>query len=722
MSSVTKSFQGKSQKLKHLQAQVVQLEQQLAEAKQAEKRSRQLLQSIIDASPDGIFVKDCDFRCILANRSFATNLGTTPDSILGKNELELGYSEEQVFGNSKAGIRGFRADDLEVLAGKITRVQEVVTTVDGIKIFDVRKFPLSDDQGKLYGILGFAEDITERKQVEAERQKFVALVENSSDLIGMADFTGNPFFINSAGLRMIGLDTLEDLKNINITKLHPQSTSLTLKNVAFRQALATGYWRGEGELIHQKSGVLIDVEILVFLVLDSETGDPVCIATVQRDITERKQAELAIEHTKKFLESVLNNLPVAVVAKEAKELKFSFFNQAAEQLFGLTEQQVLGKNDYDLFTKTQADSFTKIDRQVLASGQTVDIFEEEAQIQGDIHILRTKKTAILDELGEATYLLAITEDITERKRAEEALKKSESQLRKKTEDLEQTLQELRRTQTQLVQSEKMSSLGQLVAGVAHEINNPVNFIFGNLTHAKEYTQDLLGLVELYQGFYPNPHPDIQAEVEAIELDFLIEDLPKLLNSMKVGADRIQKIVASLRTFSRMDEAEMKDVNIHEGIDSTLMILQNRLKAKPDRPEIQVTKEYSNLPLIECYAGQLNQVFMNIVANAIDALEDAYNAKILANPAISIHTKLIKNNQVMIRFTNNGPGISEKVKSRLFDPFFTTKPIGKGTGMGLSISYQIITEKHGGSLDCVSKSEKGTEFVIKIPLKQAIRKN
>lgn len=280
MSSVTKSSQGRSQQLKHLQEQIAQLEQQLAEAKQAEARSRQLLQSIIDASPDLIFVKDCDFRCLLANQSFAKALGTTPELIVGKNEQELGYSEEQIFGNQATNMRGFRADDLEVLAGKTTHIHEVATTVEGVKIFDMRKIPLYDEKGKVFAILGFARDMTERKQVEAERQKFVSLVENSSDLIGMADFAGNPFFINSAGLKMIGLDNLESLGKINIANLHPKSTTLMLKNVAFPQALQTGSWRGEGEIINQKTGLIINIEILVFLVCDSDTGTPLCMATV----------------------------------------------------------------------------------------------------------------------------------------------------------------------------------------------------------------------------------------------------------------------------------------------------------------------------------------------------------------------------------------------------------------------------------------------------------
>ncbi|HEY9906500.1 MAG TPA: ATP-binding protein, partial [Thermosynechococcaceae cyanobacterium] len=206
--------------------------------------------------------------------------------------------------------------------------------------------------------------------------------------------------------------------------------------------------------------------------------------------------------------------------------------------------------------------------------------------------------------------------------------------------------------------------------------------------------------------------EIAAETEAIDLEFLTEDLPKLLNSMKVGADRIQRIVASLRTFSRMDEAEKKEVNIHEGIDSTLMILQNRIKAKSDRPEILVVKHYGKLPPVECYAGQLNQVFMNLLSNAIDAIEDAHPA----SPTLTIQTRITSSNQLQVSIADNGNGIPEKVRSRLFDPFFTTKPVGKGTGMGLSISYQIVTEKHNGALKCVSSPGEGATFVITIPLK------
>jgi signal transduction histidine kinase len=292
------------------------------------------------------------------------------------------------------------------------------------------------------------------------------------------------------------------------------------------------------------------------------------------------------------------------------------------------------------------------------------------------------------------------------------------------EQLNQALHQLKQTQAQLIQTEKMSSLGQLVAGIAHEINNPVNFIYGNLTHVNQYTQDLLDLIELYQNSNPNPSPEVQDLIEAIDLNYLVEDLPKTLASMKVGADRIRQIVLSLRNFSRLDEADMKPVNIHEGIDSTLLILQNRLKETTNCAGIEIVKEYGEIPLVECYAGQLNQVFMNLINNAIDALKEGPNSGSIdcgkdSLPKIWIKTEVRNPERITIRIADNGPGMTEAVQKRLFDPFFTTKPVGKGTGLGLAISAQIVTEKHGGSIWCVSQSGKGTEFWVEIPIRQNI---
>jgi signal transduction histidine kinase len=290
------------------------------------------------------------------------------------------------------------------------------------------------------------------------------------------------------------------------------------------------------------------------------------------------------------------------------------------------------------------------------------------------------------------------------------------------EAVERTLNDLQRTQMQLVQAEKMSSLGQLVAGVAHEINNPINFICGNLDYVREYAQDLLSLMELYEKHYPIPVSEIQNKAEEVDLAFLQDDLIKTLDSMKIGTDRIRQIVLSLRNFSRLDESEFKAVDIHEGIDSTLLILQHRLKALSDRPEIQLIRDYGDLPHIECYPGQFNQVLMNILANALDALDEV-NVKrtfqeIQAKPSqITIRTIAIDSQWAEIAIADNGSGMSEDIQHCIFNPFFTTKPIGKGTGMGMSISYKIITEKHSGKLKCFSKPGAGTEFIIQIPIRQ-----
>jgi two-component system NtrC family sensor kinase len=300
----------------------------------------------------------------------------------------------------------------------------------------------------------------------------------------------------------------------------------------------------------------------------------------------------------------------------------------------------------------------------------------------------------------------------------------EQQVEQRTAELKAALQQVQQSQVQLVQSEKMAVLGQLVAGVAHEINNPINFIHGNLAHFQEYAEDMLSFIQLYQQHSANSAPELQTAAENLDLEFIQQDLPKTLASMKIGTQRICEIVRSLRNFSRIDESECKAVDIHEGINSTLLILQHRLKSKPEHPEIRVIRDYGQLPPVECYAGSLNQVFMNILANAIDALEELNTKRTYQenqdNPSqITIRTSVIDHQWVEIAIADNGSGIPKEIQQRIFEPFFTTKPVGKGTGIGMSISHQITTEKHRGKLVCSSTPGKGAEFIIQIPIQQQI---
>jgi two-component system NtrC family sensor kinase len=279
---------------------------------------------------------------------------------------------------------------------------------------------------------------------------------------------------------------------------------------------------------------------------------------------------------------------------------------------------------------------------------------------------------------------------------------------------------LKQAQARMIQTEKMSALGQLVAGVAHEINNPVTFIHGNITYLNTYTQELLSLIQVYKEHVTQPSPAIEAKLDEIDLDFISKDSFKILQSMQVGTDRIGEIVQSLRNFSHLDEAEFKAVDIHEGINSALLLLQYRLQATDNHAGINIIKEYSDLPLIQCYPGQVNQVFMNLLSNAIDAVEEVGQEQSLESDQdrenrIWIHTEK-DDNYIKITIADNGIGIPEDIRSRIFDPFFTTKPIGKGTGLGLSISHQIIAEKHGGKLYCDSTVGEGTKFCIEIPVR------
>jgi len=477
-------------------------------------------------------------------------------------------------------------------------------------------------------------------------------------------------------------------------------------------------------------------------------------AILQREIEERKLVEAALRSSEAKNRALVDAIPdvmfrinadgIFLDYRGAKFDRFSTTEFEDEKLtkpfcsshssdlpYGQTprDRQAIGKSVSEIFSEDLA-GWTMHYVEETLSTRTMQIGEYVQQVNGQWHHYEARYV-----VSGADEVLAILRDISDQKRAEAQMRQSEAQLKAQKTQLTETLNELKRTQATLIQNEKMIGLGQLVAGIAHEINNPIGFIYGNLSYVSSYTSDLLKLVKMYQEALPNSTTDIQQVIEDIDLEFLDEDLPKLIGSINAGAERISKIVLSLQNFSRLGEAELKRVDLHEGIESTLMILQHRLKGNSNRPAIAVVKEFGSLPLVECYAGKINQVFMNILSNAIDSLESRFandaieksfvidnsslleSTKLLTNdnPTITIHTELVDTQLVAIAITDNGQGMTEAVRKRVFDPFFTTKEVGSGTGLGMSISYQVVVEQHRGEIRCESATGEGAKFTVAIPI-------
>lgn len=721
------------------------------------KTQKAFLQSIWDNINYGIFVLDVindgeDFRFLRFNPATKRNLSISLQSFVGQT-LKQAFPAEM----AKIFLPRYRE---VVRSGESLSFEERFSIENELTWWFITLAPLKDSQGKVYQIIATSENITERKRTEEklriQQNQIKYLLNNIPHMAWLKNKQGQFIAVNDPLSRQFCLTPEQMIGRVDSDFFGEELARKILKDdqdvmISDKPLLS------EKKIIYS-DGKVSWIEIYKTPII-SDHNQILGTVGIAVEITDRKRTEQYLRQQARR-EKILNQLTTQI----RKSLDFDTILETA--LESVKECLSVDRCTFCVYYPDDSEPYLE----VIQESHNPDLPDFQGQKFSDALIspitegaLNSKVTKIFDADLEKNRLfkqvlkstktksfvsiplpkysgkiglltcsthyekmrnwsdeeISLLEAVVEQLAI--ALKQAElyDQTRTKAQELEQAMQELRRTQAQMIQNEKMSSLGQLVAGVAHEINNPASFIYGNLTHAHDYANDLFRLIELYQTHYRDPHPEIIAEIATIDLDFVTEDLPKLINSMQTGAERIKKIVESLRTFSRLDEAELKTIDIHEGINSTLMILESRLHKNLKRPAIEVIKEYGDLQPVECYAGQLNQVFINILSNAIDALEESLkhfteNGERFDHPHIKIRTELTPDDQVMIAIANNGLGISEDIKERIFDPFFTTKPVGKGTGMGLSICYQIITEKHGGSIECHSQLEQGTEFVIRIP--------
>ncbi|MBE9127998.1 MULTISPECIES: PAS domain S-box protein [unclassified Coleofasciculus] len=686
-------------------------------AEVALRESESHYRCIVETASEGVWTFDPDNQVTFANSRMAQMLGYTVEEMLGRSLFEFMDEENQALARSQMERRRQGIPERYDFKFRRKDGSDLWAMVSATAIFD--------SEGHFVGILRMITDISERKQAEAqlqEREQFLRSiyngVENSICVVDVLEEKSDgrqaelpsPAYefryrdINPAHERLTGIPASQQ-RDKTPQEVLPAAVAATVSD-RYRECVTTGTSISYEECLPLQGKDTWWITTLT--PLRDQQGKIYRLVSTSTNITQRKQAEQETARLTDILEMTTDFVSTSDVTG-----RILYLNRAGRQWVGFEE-------DEDISTQKISD-FCPSSVMELIQTEGLPTAVENGVWRGETALLNQTGQAIpvsqvivahKSRIGEVEFFSTINRDISERKRAEEALQKSERQLRANNDQLKQTLHQLQKTQTQLIQNEKMASLGQMIAGIAHEINNPIGFITGNITYARQYAADLLYLLQLYAKHYPEPVTEIQEEIEAIDLDFLKTDFLKLLQSMKEGADRIRQIILSLRNFSRLDEADIKEVDIHEGIDSTLLILQHRLKPGTKHPDIQVVKDYSKLPRVECYAGQLNQVFMNILSNAIDALEPQPTPRM-----ITIRTAVENRDWVVIRIIDNGSGIPEDTQKLIFDPFFTTKPVGAGTGLGLSISHSVVVDKHGGRLTCTSLPGQGAEFAIALPVKQ-----
>lgn len=701
---------------------------QLADAAGAPDNEQRLRQ-YVEHSPDAVATIDCEMRYVAVSRRWETDCGGDGGEVIGRFHWEVFPKvPEYWLQNARACLAGVLkySEFVEMRPIESVADRECSGRCEWIKWVI---YPWKNCSGAIGGAIVFAERVASEiaiencsklpseikiQQLELANSLAKTALDRAADTVFCTASDGRIDYANAAAVRVLGYSQSE-LLELTVSDIDPHLPAADwaahwqeLKlagNLTFESSYKT------------KEGATLPVEVKVSYL---ECGGREYCCAIARDICDRKAAEFALLEAKEQLQAVLDAVP-GFVSWVSSDLRYLGVNKHLAAAYKLPAETFIGQKVGFLDTSPL---FNDLVCEFFASDETTVSQEVTATIKESTktHLIVAQKY----QKGSTAVFVGL--DITERKQTLLALQESEERLRQQAAKLEQTLLVLRRTQTQLIQTEKMSFLGQLMAGIAHEINNPVSFISGNISHASGYIHDLLQLVELYQKNHPNTVEEIQDKIEQLDLGFIKKDAIELLRSMQVGSERIRDVVRSLRLFSRPDEAEMKPADIHEGLDSTLLILQNRLQAKGGRPGINLIKEYGNLPKVECHAGQLNQVFMHLLTNAIDALEEGgKNSEkwgIISldrsrvhppHPQIRIRTEVVGDSEVAISISDNGPGMTEEVLACIFDPLFTTKSPGTSTGLGLSISHHLIVERHGGQLYCFSQPGTGTELIIKIAI-------
>ncbi len=708
------------------------------QAEEALKQAEAKYRSIFENATEGIFQTAPDGRYLSANPALARIYGyDSPSELIAKCSANNLYADRTRCTDFIAEIS--KTGSLKEFESCVYR-QDGSTTWISENVREVR-----NEGGELLYYEGSVTEIADRKQAQLallqNEAKWRSLILNSSDIITILDASSRIVYESPSVETVLGYEPEELIGQIVLDFVHPDDIAavisqheMLIANPADPIALEGRFRRPDGSWCFVEG---VGINLL---------ADPAVSGIVinSRDMTARRQAEYRLSKINEcflgFTTDAADNIQrLTSLAGELLGGSCAIYSHVGG---GLLRAIATWQTPPDYPEVDRAEGHVCTDVCSKGSDRAVAIPDLQNTIYGKIDpaVIRYQLQSYLGQavrLGDnyvGAMCVLYTESFAPTEAdckligiiagaigVEEERAAGAARDRQKSKELQTALRELQQTQMQLVQTEKMSSLGQVLAGIAHEINNPVGFVAGNLCHVRGYVLDLLDIVQMYREEYPNPPAKIQKQAEDIDLEFLAEDLPKLLNSMQTGCERIVEIIQTLRNFSRTDEAKFKPADIHEGLESTLLMLNSRLKAKPNWQGIQVIKEYGELPKIKCHPGLLNQVFMNILANAMDALEESSsqtnNTTTNASfPTITIKTETIDNKSICIRIKDNGPGIPQDNIVRLFDPFFTTKPVGKGTGLGLSISHQIVVEKHNGKLQCLSQADQETEFIIEIPIR------